>query len=95
MVLSGEAKKLKEIKLNFHHFTNAMHNPEENIYQQLDVDIPDEAVVKSHASGIYDDRFITFQLPKMVMEAQQSSLVCPLSAHHHATDCLIFMNGKR
>jgi len=75
MVLSGEAKKLKEIKLNFHHFTNAMHNPEENIYQQLDVDIPDEAVVKSHASGIYDDRFITFQLPKMVMEAQQSSLV--------------------
>ena len=68
-------KTLTMMKSNFYHFTNAIQNPEENIYQQLEIDIPQQASVVQHKSGIYDDQFITFQLPQIVMENQQSSLV--------------------
>lgn len=96
-MLSGEprGRKLKEIKFNFHHFTNAMHNPQENIYQSLDLDIPDEPVVKRHSSGLYDDQFITFQLPQIVMENQQSSLVCTsCTSPFHPLQHLIVDNGS-
>ena len=70
-----EEKKLREIKSNFYHLSNAIQNPIGTIYQQLDVNIPDRAIVMRHSSGVYDNRFITFQLHQIVMENQQSSLV--------------------
>ena len=76
--LSGDPVNHGAIKSNFRHFTNAMQSPTQNIYRQLNIDIPDEQKVKRHTSGVYDAKFITFQLPQIVLENQQSSLVWSL-----------------
>ena len=81
LVLRGEPDKerLTEIKSNLHHLTNAMQKPVENIYQQLQISVPGKERAILHKSGVLDNKFITFQLPQIVMENQQSSLVCNLS----------------
>ena len=69
---------LRTMKSNFHHLSNAIQTAGEDIYQQLGINIPERVVAdaKQHQSGIYDDRFITFQLIQIVMENQQRALVC-------------------
>ena len=69
---------LRAMKSNFHHLSNAIQIPGEDVYQYLGINIPERVVeaAKQHQSGIYDDRFITFQLIQIVMENQQRALVC-------------------
>eukprot|EP01083_Nonionella_stella_P078261 214062_1 len=48
---------------------------EMNVYHQLNIRIPNDGSVVKHKSGVNDNEFITFLLPQIVMENQQSSLV--------------------
>ncbi len=77
IILDGQPNKqsLSQIKSNFHHLSNAMQKPIENIYQQLKISVPKSESVGFHQSGIVDNKFITFSLPEIVLENQQSSLV--------------------
>ena len=79
LLLRGKpnARILRTIQSNFHHLSNAIHTPIQDIHQQLGINISDADVqtAKRHKSGIYDDRFITFQLVQTVMENQQKALV--------------------
>ena len=71
----ADTKKLQEVSAKFHHLNNAIENPNTNIYQALNIKIPSESKIKYHETGIYDDQFIIFELPQILMENQQSSLV--------------------
>ena len=84
----GRPKKimLKAIKSNFHHLVNAVQTPtgQGDVYHELGINIPapNDRTVSRHHSGIYDGKFITFQLIQMVMENQQRALVCFLHTFH-------------
>eukprot|EP01084_Bolivina_argentea_P258460 435733_1 len=75
--VSGEPNQmvLTQIKSNFHHLSNAMQKPVVNVYQQLEIQVPSKGTTKFHKSGILDDQFITFRLPQIVLENQNSTLV--------------------
>eukprot|EP01083_Nonionella_stella_P225648 801993_1 len=72
---ASDQKTLDEVERNFYHLSNAMQKPKMNVYQQLNIRIPNDGSVVKHKSGLYDNEFITFLLPQIVMENQQSSLV--------------------
>eukprot|EP01083_Nonionella_stella_P119978 359054_1 len=72
---ASDQKTLDEVERNFYHLSNAMQKPKMNVYQQLNIHIPNDGSVVKHKSGLYDNEFITFLLPQIVMENQQSSLV--------------------
>eukprot|EP01084_Bolivina_argentea_P031673 58621_1 len=63
---------LNEIICNFYQFTNLMQKPRQNIYQQLNIKIPNEANVIKHETGINDNKFIIFKLAEILLENQQS-----------------------
>lgn len=75
--LNGEldTEIVSDVQSNFHHLANAMHEPPPSIYQVLDIQKPDTAKVVRHSTGVLDNEFVTFQLQRIVMENQQSSLV--------------------
>ena len=70
-----KAERLKEVSSKFYHLVNALQNPTTDIYQDLKVDIPSTSKIIKHKTGIYDDQYIIFELPQILMENQQSSLV--------------------
>ena len=72
---TADPQKLREIKSKFHKFTDAMYNPITDIYHDLEIEIPSQSAIKSHKTGIYDDQYIIFELPQVLMENQQRSLV--------------------
>eukprot|EP01083_Nonionella_stella_P225647 801991_1 len=72
---TANRKVLNEMVRNFYYLSNAMQKPKMNVYQQLNIRIPNDGSVVKHKSGLYDNEFITFLLPQIVMENQQSSLV--------------------
>eukprot|EP01083_Nonionella_stella_P146989 463037_1 len=67
--------RIDHIDVNFHHLRKAITKPRLSIYQQLDIDIPASQRVARHQSGINDDAFITFELPRIVSENQDQSMV--------------------
>eukprot|EP01083_Nonionella_stella_P096005 269662_1 len=67
--------RIDHIDVNFHHLRKAITKPRLSIYQQLDIDIPASQRVARHQSGINDDAFITFELPRIVSENQDQSLI--------------------
>ena len=79
LIPKGRPQKpfLKAIKSNFHLLVNAAQTPAGDVYQELGINLSDlnEDTVSRHHSGIYDRKFITFQLIQMVMENQQRALV--------------------
>eukprot|EP01083_Nonionella_stella_P225646 801990_1 len=72
---AADLDSLNEVGPNFYKLSNAMQKPKMNVYQQLNIRIPNDGSVVKHKSGLYDNEFITFLLPQIVMENQQSSLV--------------------
>eukprot|EP01083_Nonionella_stella_P119979 359057_1 len=72
---AADLDSLNEVGPNFYKLSNAMQKPKMNVYQQLNIHIPNDGSVVKHKSGLYDNEFITFLLPQIVMENQQSSLV--------------------
>eukprot|EP01083_Nonionella_stella_P272463 923928_1 len=67
---------LEAVTAKFHHLIHAMEDPITDIYRDLDIKIPSTSDgVIEHDTGIYDDTFIIFELPQILMENQQSSLV--------------------
>eukprot|EP01084_Bolivina_argentea_P123199 218331_1 len=75
-IVSGEPDKhlLNEIASKFCHVGVAIQNPKKNIYEQLNIKIPNTNTIETHDSGINDNQFIIFELYKIVTEEQESSV---------------------